>query len=160
MLSEDTELLFNSGQTLTLSANTMLIINDYSQIEFNGVCKITVKNDCEIQYSEKIYKLFKNESLIINALESTQEIIFTDITQISIEFIDNESSYLQLYVFNDVVKYQSQLYIASLINDKKSITINGEIYYIYDDKIQMSGATYYKKCIFSYTRFFNIRFCY
>ena len=144
IISGETELFFNSGETLTISGDTtisgetMLIINDYSQIEFSGICKITVKNDCEIQHLGKKYNLFENESLIIDAENSTQEIIFTDVTQLSIEFINE---YLKLYVFTDVVEYESQLYIASLINNKKAIIVNGEIYYIYDNKVQISGVT-------------------
>lgn len=151
---DDTQLIFENGDEMDIkieneipysypiTSNTLFTINDYSKISFNGTCFLTVKNDCEIELvisenNSTVLFLKRNETLFI---DNNTTLIFKNVTKIKI----NKDNDLNLYTFTDVVFYENNLYIASTIDDKKVVTINNEIYYVYDGRININGV--YLKC--------------
>lgn len=151
ILEDKTERKFVKGGTFEISGSPIeFIINDYSKIKFNGQCFITFKNDCEIEVENNdsvlIHKILKNETLLIN---NGTIITFNDVTKIQID-----DTKIKLHVFTDVVCVTvneiCELYVAEIINNKKAIRFNNEIYYIYDNQIVIDNTTpceYYEKVI-------------
>ena len=78
-----------------------------------------------------VYEIRENETIFIGA---NNTLIFKDVTKVKIH---KTAPYL--YVFNEVVYYNNELYIASLLDDKKIIIIDNEKFYIYDGKVNING---------------------
>ncbi len=137
ILENGEELRFRDGNTYVINEDKIFTINDYSEISFNGNCFITVKNNCEIEFvingdaENQSLSIRENETIFIGA---NNTLIFKDVTKVKIH---KTAPYL--YVFNEVVYYNNELYIASLLDDKKIIIIDNEKFYIYDGKVNING---------------------
>ena len=131
----------NSAETF--SSNTTFTINDYSEIKFENDTFITLKNECNISYKidendneiEKDILIRKNETLFIKAGES---IIFKDVVKIKL-YVGKE---IDLFVFNDVIFVDQEVYISSIINNQNAIIYNNNVYYIYDDAVKIDNKIY------------------
>ena len=132
----------NSGTTLTFNSVT-LIINDYSEVVFNNDIFMTFQNDCNIRIENQSYFVNKNETF---AVDSGTTIIFKDIVKLKLYTTNSD---VDLFIFNDIVNINEQLFIPFEINNQKAIIYNNNTYYIYDGKVTINNQPYNtEKCVF------------
>ncbi len=135
----------NTSFSGEITQDVTVTINDYSEIQFKSKCAIKFNNDCKIIFKkidsniEHEYQLYKNEILYIDTLNC--KIIFTDVVTITFVYCSETHNKLKINVFKNIAvdKTNGEIYYSSLINGQYAIVYNKNIYYIFNDKVEVTN---------------------